>query len=167
MLTNLKLYKVLTYILLPIAYFFIFLDVLFLISALANPSTLIFVFIIACLVIYTITSTQFLRNSIEKEKIQKAKFKDLIKVNAYVSLVLCSLFFLNSISILLSSNATLLKFIDELIEKQPGFPKEATPTLILSVLRGVAIFLFVTGTVGLLHINITLQLVKKNSHLFE
>ena len=167
MLDSIKLYRVLTYILLPIAYLFILLDVLFFMSAIANPGTLIFVFIIACLVIYTITSYRFFKNGIEREQIQKSKLKDWIKVNAYVSLFLCSLFFLNSVSILVSSNATLLKFIDDLIEKQPEFPKEATPALILSILKSVAVFLFITGAAGLLHIRITLKLVKENKHLFE
>ena len=71
---NLKLYKVLTYILLPIAYFFGFIDVLFFISALANPATLIFVFVIACLVIYSITSYKFYKQGIINEQILKAKY---------------------------------------------------------------------------------------------
>jgi hypothetical protein len=168
MLNNqLKLYKVLTYILLPIGYFFGIIDVMFFMSALANPATLIFVFVIACLVIYTLTSYKFYNQGILKEQILKAKLKDWIKVNAYVSLFLCSLFFLNSISILISSNATLYKFIDDLISQQPNFPKEATPALILSILKIVASFLFITSAVALLHIRITLKLVKENGHLFE
>jgi hypothetical protein len=164
---NLKLYKVLTYILLPIAYLFGLIDVLFFLSALANPATLIFVFVIACLVIYTFTSYKFYKQGILNEQIQKAKLKDWIKVNAYVSLFLCSLFFLNSISILISSNVTLYKFIDDLISQQPNFPKEATPALILSILKIVAGFLFISSAVALLHIRITLRLVKEHLHLFE
>ena len=90
---NLKLYKILTYILLPIGYLFGLIDVLFFMSALANPATLIFVFVIACLVIYTLTSYKFYKQGILNEQILKAKLKDWIKVNAYVSLFLCSLFF--------------------------------------------------------------------------
>jgi hypothetical protein len=46
-------------------------------------------------VIYTFASFSFLKRGIEKEQHQSAKLKDWIKVNAYVSLFLCSLFFLN------------------------------------------------------------------------
>ena len=59
------------------------------------------------------------------------------------------------------------KFIDDLISQQPNFPKEATPALILSILKIVASFLFITSAVALLHIRITLKLVKENGHLFE
>ena len=164
---NLKLYTVLTYILIPIALFFGFLDVLILFSSLANPSALIMVFIIACLVIYTFSSYKFLKMGLEREIVQTSKLKDWIKVNAYVSFFLCSLFFVNSISVLVSTNAVLLKFIDEFLQQQPNMPKEITNALVLSILKGVSVLLLVTGIIGIVHIRTTLRLVKQNDHLFE
>jgi len=165
--TNLKLYIVLTYILIPIALFFGLLDVLILLSALANPSALIMVFVIACLVIYTFASYKFLKKGLEKEIVQTLKLKDWIKVNAYVSLILCSLFFLNSISILISTNAVLFKFIDDFLQQQPNMPKEVTSTFVLTVLKAVSVLLLITGVVGIIHIRTTLRLVKQHAHLFE
>ncbi len=167
MAQHLKLYTILTYILIPIALFFGFLDVLILFSSLANPSALIMVFIVACLVIYTFSSYKFLKAGIEREIVQPLKLKDWIKVNAYVSFFLCSLFFVNSISVLISTNAVLLKFIDEFLQQQPNMPKEITNALVLSLLRGVSVFLLITGIVGIVHIRTTLRLVKQNGHLFE
>ena len=88
MAPNLKLYTILSYLLIPIALFFGFLDIIFLFSSLANPSALILVFILACLVIYTFASFRFLKGGIEKELPQPLKLKDWIKVNAYVSFFL-------------------------------------------------------------------------------
>jgi hypothetical protein len=167
MAPQLKLYTVLSYILIPIALFFAFLDIALLLSSLANASVLIMVFIIACLVIYTFASFKFLKAGIEKEVAQSLKLKDWIKVNAYVSFFLCSLFFINSISVLISSNVVLLKFIDEFLEQQNNMPKEITNTLILSLLKGVSIFLLFTGIVGLMHIRTSLRLVKQYAYLFE
>jgi hypothetical protein len=164
---NLKLYTVLTYILIPIALFFGFLDVLILFSSLSNPSALIMVFIIACLVIYTFSSYKFLKLGIEREIVQTLKLKDWIKVNAYVSFFLCSLFFVNSISVLVSTNTVLLKFIDEFLQQQPNMPKEITNALVLSILKGVSVFLLITGIIGIVHIRTTLRLVKQQAHLFE
>ena len=59
MAPNLKLYTVLSYILIPIALFFAFMDIVLLFSSLANPSALIMVFILACLVIYTFQVLNF------------------------------------------------------------------------------------------------------------
>lgn len=167
MAQNLKLYTILSYLLIPIALFFGFLDIIFLFSSLANPSALILVFILACLVIYTFASFRFLKGGIEKELPQPLKLKDWIKVNAYVSFFLCSLFFINSISVLVSTNAVLMKFIDEFLEQQPTLPKEITHQLILSLLRGVSIFLLFTSIIGLIHIRTSLRLVKQYEYLFE
>lgn len=167
MAPQLKLYTVLSYILIPIALFFAFLDIALLLSSLANASVLIMVFIIACLVIYTFASFKFLKAGIEKEIAQTAKLKDWIKVNAYVSFFLCSLFFINAISVLISSDIVLLKFIDEFLESQPSIPKELTSALMLSLLKGVSVFLLITGIVGLMHIRTSLRLLKQYAYLFE
>ena len=167
MAPQLKLYTVLSYILIPIALFFAFMDIVLLFSSLANPSALIMVFILACLVIYTFASFKFLKAGIEKEIAQSSKLKDWIKVNAYVSFFLCSLFFINAISILISSDVLLLKFIDEFLQSQPGMPKELTSALMLSLLKGVSVFLLITGIVGLIHIRTSLRLLKQYEYLFE
>jgi len=167
MAPQLKLYTVLSYILIPIALFFGFMDIVLLFSSLANPSALIMVFILACLVIYTFASFKFLKAGIEKEIAQSSKLKDWIKVNAYVSFFLCSLFFINAISILISSDVLLLKFIDEFLQSQPGLPKELTSALMLSLLKGVSVFLLITGIVGLIHIRTSLRLLKQYEYLFE
>jgi hypothetical protein len=70
---------------------------------------------------------------VEREQTQTKKSKDWIKVNAYVSLFLCSLFFINSISILISTNEVLSGFIDQFLEQQSGFPAEITSKMILSI----------------------------------
>lgn len=167
MANNLKLYTVLTYILIPIALFFGFIDVLFLMSALANPGALIFVFVIACLVIYTFVSFKFFRSGVQREQVLTKGFKDWIKVNAIVSIFLCSLFCLDAFSVLGSSNATLLKYIDEFLLQQPGFPKEVSASLVLQMLKVASVILLITGAVGIIHIRITLRLVKQYDYLFE
>ena len=74
MSNEMKLYTVLSYCLIPIALFFAFLDIIILATSLANPSALIMVFIVACLVIYTYTSFKFLKTGVEREQIQTKKY---------------------------------------------------------------------------------------------
>jgi hypothetical protein len=71
------------------------------------------------------------------------------------------------VSILLSNDATLIKFIDEFLAQQSGLPPEMNSQFILNTLRVAAYFLFVIGAVGILHIRMTLRLVRDNDHLFE
>lgn len=162
-----KLYIVLSYILLPIALFFGFMDSLLLISALANPGALILVFAMACIVIYSFTSFKFLKLGIEREQTQTTKLKDWIKVNAYVSLFMFSLIFLNAVSILISNDVTLIGFIDEFLAQQTGLPPQFNSQFVLKIMRTASYFLFVIGAVGILHIRMTLRLVKEYDYLFE
>jgi hypothetical protein len=164
---HLKLYTVLSYCLIPIALFFAFLDILMAVSSLGNPSVLLMVFVLACLVIYTFASFRFLKRGIEREQTQTKKLKDWIKVNAFVSLFLCSLFFINSISILVASDQVLMGYINDFINQQAGLPAEISQKMILSILRGVSVFLLITSIIGLIHIRTTLRLVKEYEYLFE
>ena len=162
-----KLYLVLSYILIPIALFFGFMDSILLISALANPSAMILVFAMACIVIYSFASFKFLKMGIEREQPQTTKLKDWIKVNAYVSLIMFCLIFLNAVSILISNDATLICFIDEFLAQQSGLPPEFNSQFVLKLMRTAAYFLFIVGAVGILHIRMTLKLVKEYDYLFE
>ena len=162
-----KLYFVLTYVLLPIALFFGFMDCILLLSALANPGALILVFAMACIVIYSFASFKFLKIGIEREQTQTTKLKDWIKVNAFVSLLMFSLIFLNAVSILVSNDATLTGFVDEFLAQQSGLPPEFNSQFVLKIMRTASYFLFVIGAVGILHIRMTLRLVKEYDYLFE
>jgi hypothetical protein len=162
-----KLYLVLSYILIPIALLFGFMDSVLIISALANPSALILVFAMACIVIYSFSSFKFLKLGIEREQILTTKLKDWIKVNAYVSLLMFCLIFLNAVFILLSNDAILISYLDDVLAQQYDKPPELNSLLLLKMLRIAAYFFFVIGAVGILHIRMTLKLVRDNDHLFE
>ena len=164
---SLKLYRILSFILIPLALLFAFIDIAFLMTAFANPSVLIFVFAIACLVMYVFSSFAFLKRGIEKEQHQPAKLKDWIKVNAYVSLFLCSLFFLNGTSVLMSSDMVLMKITEEFMSQQAGLPEGLNIALMLKVIKAASMFLLITGLIGLMHIRTTLRLVKEYNYLFE
>ena len=162
-----KFYPALTYLLIPFAILLGLMNLLSLAFVFVNPSVLIVVFGLTCFVLYSFSSLRFLNQVVKGGQILTTKFKDWIKVNAYVSLFLCSLFFINSISILISTNEVLSGFINEFLEQQSGFPAEITGKMILSILKGVSVFLLVTGIIGIVHIRTTLRLVKRYDYLFE
>ena len=162
-----KLYLALSYLLIPIALFFGFMDSILLISALANPSAMIALFAMTCIVIYSFTSFKFLKLGIEREQILTTKLKDWIKVNAYVSLLMFCLIFLNAVSILLSNDATLIVFVDQFLTQQTGLPPEFNSQFVLKAMRVLSYFLFAIGAIGILHIRMTLKLVREYDYLFE
>lgn len=167
MLNSVKFYKVLTYILIPIALFLGFIDTILLMVSLLNPSSLLYVFILACFVIYTFVSYKFLNQGIQRAQILKKNVKDWIRVNAFVSVFLCSIFCLNGLSILFSSNATLTKYVDEIITQQPNFPAEIPVTTILTLLKSISVAFLIIGTVGLFHIRLSFRFLKQYGYLFE
>ena len=164
MLNSVQFYKALTYILIPIALFIGFIDTILLMMSLLNPGSLLYVFILACFVIYTFMSFKFLQQGIQREQILKKNIKDWIKVNAFVSVFLCSI---NGLSILFSSNATLTKYVDDIITQQPNFPAEIPVTTILNILKGISVAFLIFGTVGLFHIRLSFRFLKLYGYLFE
>jgi hypothetical protein len=164
---NIKIYTALSYILLPVAYLFAFFDVLFLLSAITNPAALIFVFAIASLVFYIFLSHKFCQKGILSEHHFTVKSKDWIKVNAIVSLILCTLFLINGFSILVTSDAKLLKYIEEKAKDTPGIPSDFNMNLLVSVTKKVSAVLLFAGLAGVPHILLTFRFLKKYSYLFE
>src|SRR3954453_10388601 len=104
MKTMLVVYRILTFILLPIAALMGFIDISLLLMALANPAALLPVFAIACIVIYIFTSLSFLTKGITDGRQCKPSLRDWIRVNAYVSIAFGGLGIIEYITLLKNKN---------------------------------------------------------------
>jgi len=167
MLTNLKLYKVFTYILIPIALLFGFLDLIILMISFANPSGLFGVFIIACFVLYTFTSFKFYKQGVEQNLQMKKSLKDFVKVNAFVSLFFAVLLISQSVYLLNNNLDESMKAMSDMAAQQPGYSQETFKKMAQSVIKGTCIFFIITGLICFFHVLITLRLLKKHEHLFD
>jgi hypothetical protein len=164
---SVKLYKFLGYLLLPIAFVFGFFDIIFLISALANPEVLLFVFAIGSWICYILLSNRFCRKGILREQHLSKNFKDWINVNAIVSMILCCLFFIIGIQILTTSDAKLLQLIEEKAKTSPDIPADFDMKLLVTVTKNVSAVLLLTSFISLPHLFLTFRFLKKYSYLFE
>jgi hypothetical protein len=79
-------YRIISFILLPVAGILGFFGLFALMAAVANPSFLLGVFMLACIVIYTFCSFSFLSKGILGNRPCKPSLRDWIRVNAFVSL---------------------------------------------------------------------------------
>jgi hypothetical protein len=165
--TSLKIYKDLTFLLLPFAYLFAFFNVIFLMSALVNPEILIFVFAIASFVFYIFTSRRFFKLGILNGQKFSNKSRMWLKVNTTVSLILCSLFLVNGLGILFTSDAQLMEFIETKAKLTPGLPKEFDLNMLLVFTKRVSAVILFTALLALPHIFLTFRFLKKYSYLFE
>jgi hypothetical protein len=160
---RLTLYKVLSYILLPIAAYIGLITLLTLFAAFSNFQLLFSVFICGATVIYVFTSFAFLRKGLLRNLPFKHGVKDLIKVNGYVALVL-SIFGLISGMALLVSPEIIQMVIDSLKNMNNEAVKSAdlnAATLKKSLYLMVAFCLLL-----FFHILLTFYYIRKNSRLF-
>lgn len=164
---QLTIFRILTFILLPIAAMFGFMDLLFLFSALANPALLLVVFIIGAFVIYTFVSLQFLTRGIDTGRACKPGLRDWIRVNAFVSLFMGTMFLFNALSIFFTNDLTLRQFVSQFMQTQPNIPAMLNVELFMTIMKGMAYFMFFLSIILLVHIQLNFKLMKKYAHLLS
>ncbi|MES2005640.1 MAG: hypothetical protein V4450_14070 [Bacteroidota bacterium] len=164
---QLTLFRILSFVLLPIAAMFGFIDFILLLSALANPPLLLMVFLIAAFVIYTFSSLKFLSKGIDTGRPCKPSLRDWIRANAFVSVFMGVMFLLNAVSILFMSDVSLRQFIAQFRETQPNIPAMLTPELFLTILKMMAYFMLFVGAILLTHIFLNFRMLKQYGFLFD
>jgi hypothetical protein len=160
------IYRILTYILVPIAALLGFFDLIALFAALANPAVLIGVFMMACIVIYTFCALSFLNRGIIAHRPCKPSLRDWIRVNAFVSLLFASLSLIQSVT-LVSNSAVLGQTIDAAMPTQTSLPAGVTREMLESFMRGSLYFMLMLSIILIIHIIITFRLLRKYSYLFD
>jgi hypothetical protein len=165
-MNQITLFRILSFILLPIALFFIVMDLIAIIMALGNPSLLFPVFLLTGMIIYVFTSFYFLMMGLNRNQVLGASVKDWIKVNAYVTLFLGFQFMLISVSIFFMGEASLNDFAEKAMAGQPNMPSQMNTGLFLKMLKGMAYFFFFLSLALLVHINICFKLLKQYASLF-
>ena len=158
-------YRIISYILLPIAGIFGLMCLLMLIISLGNPATLIPVLIMCAVVVYIITSFIFLIKGIDQLKKCKPSLRSLIKTTAYISLFFIISILFQGIT-LLYKPSLLNSFIDQTIATQKNMTG-VTPEFMLSVVKGLLYFMIFFATTLLIHVFETFKFLKLYAGLFE
>ncbi|MCW3087745.1 MAG: hypothetical protein JWQ78_1131 [Sediminibacterium sp.] len=164
---ELTLFRILTFILLPIASLFAIMDLMMLGTALANPAFLLIVFIFAAFVIYTFSSLKFLTKGIDTGRPCAASLRDWIRVNAFVSIGMGVICLLNAVSVFLVSDVQLRQYLAQVLEKQPNVPPMLNLDLFLRIMKIAAGFMLFTSIILLAHIFLNFRVMKQYRHLFQ
>ena len=164
---QLTVFRILTFILLPISSLFGVMDLMMLPSALANPAVLLIVFVLAALVIYTFTSLRFLTKGIDIGRPCKPFLRDWIRVNAFASSFLGIMFLMNALSIFFASEQQLREILGQFLETQANVPPMLNLELFLKIMKLAAWFMLFISITLLVHIFLNFRLLKKYRHLFE
>jgi hypothetical protein len=163
----LSIYRILTYILLPIIALIGIVDIFIFFLALANPIMLLGVFILACVVIYSISAFIFLRKGIDQTKPCNPNLKDWIRVNAFVTLVFVFQGLIEAVMKIL--NPALLKqtVTDVYAMQQQMMPSNATEATMLGMMK-TAVWVSVALSILILsHVILTFRLLKTNNYIFH
>ena len=158
-------YRILSFVLLPIAALLSIMILLMLFMTLANPAVLLPLFMIACVVIYVIATFVFLQKGIDQNKICKSSLRDWIRVNAIVSIIFSVLCFTQSIG-LLNSPQLLKEQIAQVAIKQPNFPV-GSEAMLAKGIKGTLYFMLIFSGILLIHIIYTFRILKVYKHFFS
>ena len=159
-----NLYKILSFILLPIGAFFGALGLFSLLSSLGNPYGLLSSFLIICTSIYIFTSFIFVYKAIISKKLSNPSLKDWIKVNGYVALFVSLSCIIDFITIKLKPSL-LQDLTNQAFTMKKGLPPE-TVTMMPQIISSVLYALLGFGIILFVHITISLSFLKTKSHLF-
>jgi hypothetical protein len=164
-MNGLTAYKIINYILLPIAGLFGFMCLVMLFMALANPAIILPVAMMSAVVVYIILSFIFLIKGISQLKKMNPSLRNWIKTTAYVTL-----FF--SVNILISGIAYLYKpgELAQIMEQSLAMQKNMTPVspeLLSSFFKGTLYFMIFFATTLLIHVFETFKFLKLYAALFS
>jgi len=164
---QLTLFRILTFVLLPIASLFGVIDLLVVLSALANPAILLPAFILASFVIYTFTSLHFLTKGIDSNRPCKPSLKDWIRVNAFVCSFMCIMILANTLTIFFMNDITLRQLLKDMLEKQVNVPPMLNIELFIKMMKLAAWFMFFVSIILMVHLFLNFRLMKQYKHLFR
>ena len=164
-MNRLNIYRIVSYLLLPVGVLLGLATLVALFVALGNIAMLLSLFLTGATVIYIFSSFVFLKKGIEKGVVSKKFLKDLIKVNAYVTLFFAIMGVMQGIMVLLNPAATKL-LIENMLAMQPESTQALGAEKLMQVMKAVLYFMIVLGTLLLFHIGSTFKYLKQYPALF-
>lgn len=157
--TELTIFKVLTYLLLPIGFFFGMVAVMMLVVAIANVQLLLPLFLMACFTIYVFTSFRFTQR-IDAGQPVSGKLRDWMRVNGFVTIFMSILFLMNAAAILFLPEQKLIEMIQPTIDTMGTLAGGITAEQMVGRLKSFSVFLLIVSVILLIHLVINFRLQK-------
>ncbi|WEK35767.1 MAG: hypothetical protein P0Y53_25050 [Candidatus Pseudobacter hemicellulosilyticus] len=158
-------YRILNFLLLVVAGLLLMAIFLMLPAVLSNPQLPLRVFAMICLVIYSYSSWIFLQRAVDRRLPCKPFLRDLIRVNAIVSIVVAVLILAQGI-IALNNPTMLTQEVDDLMGNVPQGADISREQAMGYLKTGLKISM-AYGAVVLVHTLLTFRLLKLYRHMFK
>ncbi len=165
MKAELIIYRILSFLLLPVAALLAMNCLAAIVVALANPTLLLSVFLFACIAIYIIASYLFLTRGIERNSTRKPGLRDWIRINGSITFVLSLLgTFLFTKTHLQPADAKLI--LDQL-QAQNHTQLGISIAEFQKVLSGFITAMAIISVLLVVHVLITFHLMRQFRYLFS
>lgn len=162
---KLAIYRVFSFLLLPIAIIFCISFLLFIRAAFENPAMLFPLFLIACIAIYTFASLNFLIRGVDGKKFLGKSSKDWLKVNAIASFVFALLMISQCIVLLI--HPEILQNLADQAKQNAGAELKLSSEALQNYIRVTSYFFLAYAIVLTVHIILSFQYIKVYNYLFQ
>lgn len=156
-------YRILSYLLLPVAMLLGLATLAGLLMALRNFSILLSVFACGATTIYIIASFMFLQRVIEAKRMVRHSLRDWVRANGFVAMGFGALMLVQSYLFL--TNPDLMKQVLEQVAsmQQAALP----PAAVMQSMKAALVIMQVVGIAILVHIGITFRLLRHYAAQFD
>ena len=165
-MNRIKIFKTLTYIISVPTAFIAFFSFLALLAALMNPTILIPVFIMICVVVYVATSFVFLNKTIIRQMQTKKIVKDLFKINGIIASIFSVMCIIDFLSFIVKPSLISTGVAEIFAQKSAEIPSQLTKELMIKI---TWVFLAAIGIYACLlavHLIIGFRLLKEYASSF-
>jgi hypothetical protein len=162
---KLTIYRILSFLLLPIALLFSITVLFFIRAAFANPAMLLPLFIVACVTVYSFASLNFLIRGIDGKKFLGRSSKDWLKVNAIVSIIFSVLMISQCIIFIL--HPEMLKGLAEQAKQNAGSDLKVPEASFENYLLFTSYFFLAYAIVLFIHTILSFQYIRLYNYLFQ
>jgi hypothetical protein len=162
---KLIIYRVFSFLILPMAVLFSISVMVFLRAAFANPAMLFPLFLIACIAIYTFASLNFLIKGIDGKKFLGRSSKEWLKVNAFISFIFGVLMIVQCTVIL--KNPDMLQNLATQARQNAGDELKISDADFINYLRITSYLFLAYAIVLIIHVFFTFQYIKLYNYLFK
>ena len=162
---KLIIYRIFSFLLLPIAILFSVAVLLLIGAAFANPQLFISIFVATGVSIYTFASLNFLIRGIDGNKFLGKSSKDWFIVNALVSII----YALSAIAqqFILMLHPEIIENLAESAKNNAGSSLSLSHEQVIQLIKGSSYFIFIYGIVLFIHIIFSFYYLKKYNYLFQ
>lgn len=158
-MNQLSVFRILTYILLPIAAFLGVMSLIALLLALANPAIVLPVLLLAALVTYIIACFVFLLKNVDTGKAPSIKLQSLLRFTSIISISFAGLWLMSTLQFLTTSYPKKIQIVNEFLKMQPNMPGLNIDDF-LNIMNAVSWGMLVFSVILIVQIILYFQLIR-------